>query len=90
MTYDVSARKIFYSFECSGVLCYREMNSYIDFHLKTQVKTMAQRPVQQVPQQPSDEDNDEDDLANSAVSGKATIGLGGRARPSSSPLVICL
>lgn len=51
---------------------------------------MAQRPVQQVPQQPSDEDNDEDDLANSAVSGKATIGLGGRARPSSSPLVICL
>ncbi|KAK8328723.1 hypothetical protein V6Z12_A11G270800 [Gossypium hirsutum] len=52
------------------------------------VKTMAQRPVQQVPQQPSDEDNDEDELANSAVSGKATIGLGGRARPSSSPLSV--
>ncbi|KAK8271611.1 hypothetical protein V6Z12_D11G273200 [Gossypium hirsutum] len=52
------------------------------------VKTMAQRPVQQVPQQPSDENNDEDELANSAVSGKATIGLGGRARPSSSPLSV--
>ncbi|GMI79067.1 hypothetical protein like AT4G08630 [Hibiscus trionum] len=52
------------------------------------VKSIAQRPVQQVGPQPSDEDNDEDDLANSSLSGKPTIGLGGRARPSSSPLSV--
>ncbi|XP_039062432.1 coiled-coil domain-containing protein SCD2-like [Hibiscus syriacus] len=49
---------------------------------------MAQRPVQHVGAQPSYEDNDEDDLDNSSVSGKPTIGLGGRARPSSSPLSV--
>ncbi|KAK8634180.1 hypothetical protein V6N13_015008 [Hibiscus sabdariffa] len=52
------------------------------------VKSIAQRPVQQIGAQPSDEDNDEDELANSSVSGKPTIGLGGRARPSSSPLSV--
>ncbi|KAE8684039.1 hypothetical protein F3Y22_tig00111157pilonHSYRG00013 [Hibiscus syriacus] len=51
-------------------------------------RPMAQRPVQQEGPQPSDEDNDEDDLSNSSMSGKPTIGLGGRAKPSSSPLSV--
>ncbi|XP_039045477.1 coiled-coil domain-containing protein SCD2-like [Hibiscus syriacus] len=51
-------------------------------------RPMAQRPVKQVGPQPTDEDNDEDDLSNSSMSGKPTIGLGGRAKPSSCPLSV--